>query len=202
MSEQELHPNVEWIAREARRPVVMGAGARERLLDAIREEPLPERPSRVEWFTTRRRLALSPMVGAALAAGLVGIGVLAGRVSNGNRDDRTAVGQPETVATVPSGQLPSNADTVRVLKFVLVAPQAATVSVVGDFNGWDAKATMMTKTRTGGTWSVTMRIPSGRHLYAFVVDGKQWMADPSAPLAPDDGFGTPNSVALVGGSSS
>jgi len=45
-------------------------------------------------------------------------------------------------------------------------------------------------------WSVTLPLSVGRHLYAFVVDS-QWIADPHAPLAPDDGFGHRNSVVLV-----
>jgi len=87
-----------------------------------------------------------------------------------------------------------------------VAPHAATVAVVGDFNNWDAQATPMTRTPTGGTWSVALRLPAGRHVYAFVVNGangtSQWVADPTAPLAPEDGLGAPNSVVLVGGSAS
>jgi hypothetical protein len=52
---------------------------------------------------------------------------------------------------------------------------------------------------------VALPLHSGRHVYAFVVngvDGVQWLADPSAPLAPEDGLGAPNSVVLVGGSTS
>jgi hypothetical protein len=60
----------------------------------------------------------------------------------------------------------------------------------------------MERTPTGGTWSVVVPLSAGRHEYAFVVDGKQWLPDPSAPLAPVDGLGAPNSVVLVGGSSS
>jgi 1,4-alpha-glucan branching enzyme len=89
---------------------------------------------------------------------------------------------------------------------VLVAPQASTVSVVGDFNNWDAQATPMSRALAGGTWSVRIPLPAGRHVYAFVVNGangtSQWVADPTAPLAPEDGLGAPNSVVLVGGSAS
>jgi len=79
------------------------------------------------------------------------------------------------------------------------------VALVGDFNDWNAAATPMARTPTGGTWSVALPLKPGRHVYAFVVDGVngvQWVTDPGAPLAPADGFGTPNSVVLVGGSSS
>ncbi len=198
MSEQELHPYVQWIAREARRPVAMDPGARARLMGALRREPRPVRSWDWRWLVRRRTLQLSPVGSAALAAGLVGVGVLVGLFTL-HRDGQRMAGQP-SVAAAPA-QLPVH-DTVRVIKFVLVAPQASHVALVGDFNRWDADATPMLRTRTGGTWSVTLPLREGRHLYAFVVDGKQWVADPSAPLAPVDGYGVPNSVVVVGGASS
>ena len=149
-----------------------------------------------------KALPLSPLLGAALAAGLIGIGVFFGH--NIDRGGRNRTGGPEAFAD-NSPRSPST-DTVRVIKFVLVAPHAATVSVVGDFNNWYAQATPMTRTPTGGTWSVALKLPAGRHVYAFVVNGangtSQWVADPTAPLAPEDGLGAPNSVVLVGGSAS
>lgn len=197
MTEREQDPYIDWIVREARRPVRMGPEAKARLLDLVRSEPVPARPAR-PWrrLVQRRNFSLSPLLTLATAAGLVGIGVVAGLFAN-DRDGRSSAGSP-SVAVAP--QLPVH-DTVRVVKFVLVAPQARVVSLVGDFNQWDAQATPMTKTPTGGTWSVTLQLQPGRHLYAFVVDGTQWLADPKAPLAPEDGFGAPNSVVLVGGPS-
>lgn len=84
------------------------------------------------------------------------------------------------------------------VQFVVVAPHAATVSLVGDFNDWDASRTPMRAARAGGIWSVTVPLSPGRHRYAFLVNGKQWMADPASPRAQDD-FGTPSSVVTVGG---
>lgn len=197
MTEHEQDPYIDWIAREARRPVRMDPDAKARLLGLVRAEPVPVRHAR-PWrrLVERRSFSLSPLVTLATAAGLVGIGVIAGLLAN-DRDGRSTARSP-MVAVAP--QLPVH-DTVRVVKFVLVAPQARVVSLVGDFNQWDARATPMTKTPTGGTWSVTLELQPGRHLYAFVVDGTQWLADPKAPLAPEDGFGAPNSVVLVGGPS-
>jgi hypothetical protein len=40
MTDSEHSSYVEWIAREARRPVVMDAGARDRLMAAVRAEPV------------------------------------------------------------------------------------------------------------------------------------------------------------------
>lgn len=197
MIERDEDPWVDWIAGEARRPVASDPAARERLLAAVRAEPLPTRATR-RWHRLfeRRAIALSPIASLATAAGLVGIGVLAGVLIH--RDGRLA-GPPKEV--VENTRLPVH-DTVRVVKFVLVAPQAKEVALVGDFNRWDAGATPMTRTPTGGTWSVALPVTAGRHLYAFVVDGTQWLADPTAPLAPEDGFGAANSVLLVGDSHS
>jgi len=200
----ESDPYVDWIAREAKRPVTVDAMAVQRVMERVRQEALPvRRPARWRWLVAPRSLPLSPLVGAALAAGLIGIGVFFGH--NIDRGGQNRTGGPEAFADTNSPRSPSS-DSVRVIKFVLVAPHAATVSVVGDFNNWDAQATPMTRTPTGGTWSVALKLPAGRHVYAFVVNGangtSQWVADPTAPLAPEDGLGAPNSVVLVGGSAS
>jgi hypothetical protein len=137
-----------------------------------------------------RAFTLSPIGGALLAAGLVGIGVFTGTVLL-NRDGQSTVGQSR-VAVAP--RLPvSSTDTV--VKFVYLAPQADKVYLVGDFNGWDTTKTPLSRA-DNGSWSVTIPLSAGRHLYGFVVDGS-WNIDPHAPLAPDDGFGHLNSVKLV-----
>jgi Glycogen recognition site of AMP-activated protein kinase len=190
MHESELHPYVEWIAQEARRPVVTDDASRERVMRAIHAEPLPAR-QRPLWhrFLAPRSYHRSPAASIALAAGLVGVGICAGLFAN-IRDGGTPAGQPSVVA---ARQLRVS-DTVRT--FVVVAPQAGTVSLVGDFNGWNVKATPMLHSPNGNVWTVRLPLSAGRHLYAFVVDSA-WMSDPQAPLAPDDGFGHANSVILV-----
>lgn len=87
-----------------------------------------------------------------------------------------------------------------VFQFVFVAPHAASVSLVGDFNDWDpARAPMQT---AQGVWATAVRLPPGRYRYAFLVNGVEWRADPGAPAAKDDEFGTPSSVVTVGGKGS
>jgi len=84
------------------------------------------------------------------------------------------------------------------VQFVLVAPDAKTVQVVGDFNGWDARhAAYAAENRGGGVWSVTAPIPPGHHRYAFVVDDSLWVPDPAAPRVADEDFGLPNSALVV-----
>lgn len=195
MTEPDLNPYVEWIAREARRPVVIDAGARDRVMAAVRAEPIPHRSftrragQAFQRFAEPRALTVSPAWSSLLAAGLVGIGVFAG-VETTNRDGRPTAGQPPAAAV---SQLPVS-DTF--VKFTFVAPSAKHVTLVGDFNDWDVSKTPMAE--AGGTWTVVVPMPAGRHQYSFVVDGKSWSSDPSAPSAPDDGFGHTNSVKVVG----
>jgi Glycogen recognition site of AMP-activated protein kinase len=85
------------------------------------------------------------------------------------------------------------------LQFVFVAPQAASVSLVGDFNDWDPKRAPMQTAQ--GVWATALRLAPGRYRYAFLVNGSEWRADPDAPPAHDDEFGTPSSVVTVGGGS-
>ena len=84
------------------------------------------------------------------------------------------------------------------VQFVLVAPDAKTVQVVGDFNGWDdTHAAYAAKNRGGGVWSLTTPIPPGHHRYAFLVDDSLWVPDPAAPRVADEDFGLPNSALVV-----
>jgi hypothetical protein len=193
-----LDPYVQGIASEARRSVAVDPAARRRLLEAIRAEPLPHRHSRVlAWLVEPRRFALPPLATAALAAGLVGIGVIGGLAIH--RDGRPSTERPSS-ADAALSQLPDSV-VPRAVKFVLIAPQAARVSLVGDFNGWDASANPMKTQGVNGMWTVFVPLQPGLHTYSFVVDGAHYVADPTAPIAPDDGYGHRSSVVLVGGSS-
>jgi hypothetical protein len=82
-------------------------------------------------------------------------------------------------------------------QFVLVAPQAASVSLVGDFNDWDPTRSPMQTAQ--GVWATAVQLAPGRYRYAFLVNGVDWRADPGAPSAVDDEFGAPSSVVTVGG---
>jgi len=88
--------------------------------------------------------------------------------------------------------------TLRTVQLVLRAPAARTVSVVGDFNAWDAHANTMTRDPESGLWSHSVALRPGRHVYAFVVDDTVWMRDPRSPEATDEDFGRPGSVLFVG----
>lgn len=73
------------------------------------------------------------------------------------------------------------------VRFSLLAPRAAQVSVVGDFNAWNSQATQLVRD-ADGIWSTTLTLssPVGKE-YRFVVDGRS-VADPYA-LANDGNGG-------------
>jgi len=84
------------------------------------------------------------------------------------------------------------------VQLVFRAPAAKRVSVVGDFTGWDPTKAVMSRDSGSGLWSVSLALPPGRHVYAFLVDDSVWVRDPRAVAAPDADFGRPGSVLLVG----
>ena len=110
-----------------------------------------------------------------------------------------AVGAREIAPTkaTPTRSMASTVhDTVTFVRFVF-AGQAKSVSLVGDFNQWGATPLPLRAIGTGDTWATSVPVASGRHEYAFIVDGKQWVADPFAARESDE-FDTNSSVITVG----
>lgn len=76
-------------------------------------------------------------------------------------------------------------------------PGAASVSVVGDFNDWDRSRTHMARGADGNQWRARIALGEGVYRYAFLVDGQEWVADPSRPSASDVDFGGQVSVLAI-----
>jgi hypothetical protein len=89
----------------------------------------------------------------------------------------------------------SEAGLATPMQFVLRAAGARSVSIVGDFNDWDPEATPLAETGDG-VWSVIVPLQPGTVRFSFLIDGREWRADPNAPPAPLD-FGRPTSLAFV-----
>jgi 1,4-alpha-glucan branching enzyme len=84
------------------------------------------------------------------------------------------------------------------VQFVLDAPRAARVAVVGDFNAWDGKAHPLVRDSASGLWSAVVPVTPGRHAYAFLVNDSVWTLDPRVPRTRDADYGTEQSVLIVG----
>lgn len=205
MSEPDNPRWLDGVSDELRREVPVRSAWRARLLDDVERT---RRPSAGDDFDDRfddaaapalrrRRIVLSPVTGLAAAAlfAALGAGVMYEAIGarsiarNASRDVGGGSSRDVTLATAST----SAGETVR---FELAAPRASRVMLVGSFNEWNPAATPLVRDAASGKWVVALRLPPGRHVYAFVVDGDV-TADPSAPRAADDDFGSANSVVLV-----
>ena len=83
----------------------------------------------------------------------------------------------------------------RRVTFALKAPRAKEVSLLGEFNNWDAAATPMKRDKDG-IWKTTLILPSGRYEFKFLVDGKWREAAKAEPSVPNS-FGTLNNVLVI-----
>jgi 1,4-alpha-glucan branching enzyme len=79
-------------------------------------------------------------------------------------------------AAPPRGNSPHR--PLHLVDFFCRASQAKSVSLIGDFNGWQPAAHPMTRMPDGG-WVIRMELPHGHHQYLFLVDGKPTL-DPNA----------------------
>jgi anti-sigma factor RsiW len=101
-----------------------------------------------------------------------------------------------TPSTLPDGVALSAPSTPVLVRLVVVQPGARTVQAAGDFNGWNPERTPLEQV-SSGAWTVTIPLEPGRYEYMFVIDGRQWIADPFAAEQNDDGFGSRNAVLEV-----
>jgi 1,4-alpha-glucan branching enzyme len=67
---------------------------------------------------------------------------------------------------------------LHLVDFFCRAPRAKSVSLIGDFNGWQPTAHPMKRMPDGG-WVIRMELPHGHHQYQFLVDGVPTL-DPNA----------------------
>ncbi len=72
------------------------------------------------------------------------------------------------------------------------------VNIAGTFNGWNGTAHPMTPSNRDGKtrWVGAVELPYGKHLYKFVVNGREWIVDPKAK-SEDDGGGNTNSILMI-----
>ena len=188
MSDNDDDVRMEQIARELRKPVRLTARVDDRVMRAVRRLPRHLRFGLWSRLVTPRRITVTPLSWGLLAAALAVFAVLGGR----RAFDGETLGGSELSAKAAKSARPQH------VQFVLVAPDAKKVSVVGDFNGWDVShAGYQAERRGGGVWAVNASVPLGHHRYSFVVDDSLWVADPMAPRAGNSDFGLPNSAIVV-----
>jgi hypothetical protein len=198
VSDDEL---IERAAETLRRPARIDPAVDARIMATVHALPrhgVPRAGGWWAWLTQTRTVRISPLAAfAAAAVVLVAAAAIVPRLTTETSGPAVLAVAPEAVpATAAAG------DSTHLVQFVFVAPTAESVSLVGDFNNWEMGATPLAAGPARSVWTVRVRLPNGRHRYAFVVDDSTWAADPSAPPAAGDDFGVPSSVVTVTGSSS
>ena len=154
----------------------------------IRAERIYQRRGPHRWLTTRRHVAISPLMGLAAAA------CFAAFVAGSTHLLSRSSAPPEPLP-VAASVAPAPADEV--VHFAILAPNAESVALVGDFNGWDTKATLLQSSPSNGLWTVRLPLAGGTYQYAFVINGTTWVADPAAAIRVKDEFGVSNSLLVI-----
>jgi hypothetical protein len=150
------------------------------------------------WFRTPSLATTGMLAAAALVIGFVTRGIIS--VPEAAPEATVAAGNSVSSAPSIPMQPASNSRTepnAVPVPIVFEAGNAKSVSVVGDFNDWDATAAPMKRFGKDGPWTATLLAKPGRHVYAFLVDGQTLVADPRAPRARDLDYGGDASVLMV-----
>jgi hypothetical protein len=173
------------------------ARATAQILAAVRARRA-QAPSRLtlvlEWMR-------QPTVSVASAALLAAAALAIGFVTRGallTPDERvlpTAASPSASVPVITAANAPNEVRAVPV-PITFDAAGAKSVSIVGDFNDWDGTASPLTRFGANGPWTATVKVMPGRHLYAFMVDGKL-VVDLRTPHTRDLDFGGDASVLMV-----
>ena len=183
---------VEQIAAVLREPVPVRAAWRGEVLRDIAQLPMPDTGEAKVGRLWRFRPITA--IAAGLACALAGAVAATLFVGQGHR----VVSSDALTSTTATASSPGKLEGQSLVRFVLVAPYASRVALVGDFNGWNPSKMPMRRSADGRAWLLDVPLAPGRHVYSFVVDGDV-TADPAAPRAGDDDFGIPSSVVLVSG---
>lgn len=83
----------------------------------------------------------------------------------------------------------------KAVSFEYFAPEAESVCLAADFNGWNPGLTPLRKSRNG-TWKVSVKLAPGRYEYRFWVDNT-WQNNQKPVECVPNAFGTWNCVIEV-----
>lgn len=197
MSEREFDPFIENIAAELRRPVQIDARFDDRVMAAIEEpEVIPIRPMAPRpWIERSWTISVSPVAAIAAAAAFVGlVGLGAWRLNAPAPQVASDTGS--SIGALPVADAPVIDESPQMRQFIFMAPTAESMSLVGDFNDWDASATPMTRVSDDGVWSVTLPLVPGQYQFQYIMNDTLRLADPTLPKV-SDSYGSLNSVITI-----
>lgn len=175
VGEERLRELLGAIKEDVRAP----AGFHASVMRAVAEVPQSPWRRLLDWWLRPRAVLVTPAAGlVAVAAAVAVVALWPGA-------------RPSDLASTPEGSAPV------VTRFVLMAPQASSVHLTGDFVAWSREGIALEDLRGSGIWTADVPLPPGVYQYTFVIDGSEWTPDPRAVSQVDDGFGQQNSVVIV-----
>lgn len=81
-------------------------------------------------------------------------------------------------------------------KFAFDFPEAANVSLIGDFNEWNRMSNVM-ELDEDGKWTTYVELPPGKHKYKFLIDNIYTLNDPLANLYMPSKKGDMHSLLII-----
>jgi 1,4-alpha-glucan branching enzyme len=91
---------------------------------------------------------------------------------------------------------PCRTGKVKVTFAMPAAIWADSIHVVGDFNGWDERATPLRQSESG--WMATLELDAGQsYQYRYLLNGSEWQNDWQADAYAPNQFGGDNSVLIT-----
>lgn len=118
-----------------------------------------------------------------------GFGVLNARLAVKNAGNERHLLKPEHF-------FPPRIENGRI-HFRFHADEARGIELCGDFNDWLLGANRFVR-NGDGLWHADIQCqPPGNYRYKFVIDGQQWIEDPSHGVKEDDGHGGFNSILSI-----
>jgi hypothetical protein len=197
VSDRDFDPFIEEVARELKRPVYLDSHFDQHVMSALQSNviPIATRRERRPWYRRPHVFSVTPLHALAAAA-LAGIVVLGSLRLRSDTDTQLATSPDTSVMLQPVANVTRAASDIEYEQFMIIAPEANSVALVGDFNDWDAATTPMKRVSPDGAWLVTLPLHPGRYEYQFEVNGQQRVNDPTRPQT-SSAFGSPNSVVTI-----
>lgn len=175
LEEERLRALLGSIQVDLRAPLAL----REAVLREVALMPVPLWRRLTDWCFRPRTVRITPAAGAFAVAASAALLLL--WPGSAPPSDPAAVAGASQVVT----------------RFVLVAPEASSVQLTGDFVSWSQEGIELEDLRGTGIWTADVPLPPGIYQYTFIVNGTEWRVDPRAVAQVDDGFGQANSIVIV-----
>ncbi|MDQ6611535.1 MAG: hypothetical protein M3Y64_03805 [Gemmatimonadota bacterium] len=174
----------EWAVCELHKPVRTSAEQRDRIMELVRVQPRPRRRASAAFHPRWFRRGVLSSSGAAIAAMMTALLTIVGYphssgVTTAPWAEATVIGDTVVSEGVTTRFAHAIADTLRIVRFALRAPNATRVALSGDFNSWNHTSTWLTFDKKSGVWTARVAVPRNATRYAFVVDGDRWMGAPT-----------------------